>query len=125
MVLGAFLAGGFFLLWIIGVFLKKKPFESKTFLLLQVIAGVGSLIVYELGWMSDELGRQPWIIYNVMLVSNAANNTQSMFVPGILIIAFYLVLLPTTFYFFTRVFHSKLEHEKPEEAKVMGGGVNL
>jgi cytochrome d ubiquinol oxidase subunit I len=75
--------------------------------------------------MSDELGRQPWIIYNVLSVSNAANNTSAMFIPGILIIVFYLVLLPTTFYFFTRVFHSKLEHEKPEDAKVMAGGVNL
>ena len=29
MVLGAFLAGGFLLLWLLGVFLKKKPFEHK------------------------------------------------------------------------------------------------
>lgn len=125
MVLGAFLAGGFFLLWLIGLFLKKKPFESKIFLLLQIVAGIGSLFVYELGWMSAELGRQPWIVYNVMLVSNAANTSSALFIPGLLIIAFYLILLPTTFYFFTRVFHSKLEHEKPEKVEVMGGGVNL
>ncbi|MHB2036298.1 MAG: cytochrome ubiquinol oxidase subunit I [Nitrososphaerales archaeon] len=125
MVLGAFLAGGFLLLWIIGVFLGKKPFEHRVFLALQIIAGLGSLVVYELGWVSDELGRQPWVVYNVLLVSKAANNTPSLLVPGILIIAFYVLLLPTTFYFFTRVFHSKLKHEEPEEVAITGGGVNL
>ncbi len=125
MVLGGFIAGGFFLMWIIGLFLKKKPFESKLFLLLQVIAGLGSIVVYELGWITDEVGRQPWVVYNVLKVSAAANNSPSLLIPGILIMIFYIFLLPTTFYFFTRVFHSKLEHEKPEEAEVMAGGVNL
>jgi cytochrome bd ubiquinol oxidase subunit I len=125
MVLGAFLAGGFLLMWILGVILRKTPFENRFFLLLQVIAGLGSLVVYELGWVTDELGRQPWIIYNVLPVSSAANNSSSMFIPGLLIIAFYIVLVPTTFYFFTRVFHTKLEHEKPQSAPVTGGGVNI
>jgi cytochrome bd ubiquinol oxidase subunit I len=125
MVLGGFLAGGFLLMWIIGLFLRKRPFESRMFLLLQIIAGIGSLIVYELGWVTDELGRQPWIIYNVLSVSQSANNTSSLFIPGLFIIAFYIVLVPTTFYFFTRVFHSKLEHERPEAPAVTEGSVNL
>jgi cytochrome bd ubiquinol oxidase subunit I len=125
MVLGGFLAGGFLLMWILGLLLKKTPFEHRFFLLLQIIAGLGSLIVYELGWVTDELGRQPWIVYNVMKVSAAANTSSSLFLPGLFIIAFYIVLVPTTFYFFTRVFHSKLEHERPEEPPVTGGGVNI
>ena len=125
MVLGAFIAGGFFLLWILGIFLKKKPFENRTFLLLQIIAGLGSLVVYELGWVSDELGRQPWIIYNVLRVSSATNNSPSILIPGILIIVFYIVLIPGTFYFYTRVFHSTLGQEEPEEVAITGGGVNL
>jgi cytochrome bd ubiquinol oxidase subunit I len=125
MVLGGFLAGGFLLMWIIGLFIGKKPFESRMFLLLQIIAGIGSLIVYELGWVTDELGRQPWIVYNVLTVSDSANNTSSLFIPGLFIIAFYIVLVPTTFYFYTRVFHSKLEHEQPEAPAITEGGVNI
>lgn len=125
MVLGGFLAGGFLLMWLIGVFLGKRPFESRMFLLLQIIAGIGSLIVYELGWITDELGRQPWIVYNVLTVSRSANNAGSLFIPGLFIIAFYVILVPTTFYFFTRVFHSKLEHERLEAPAVTEGGVNL
>jgi cytochrome bd ubiquinol oxidase subunit I len=125
MVLGAFLAAGFLMIWIIGLIIKKRPFESRTFLLMQIIAGIGSLVVYELGWVSDELGRQPWVVYNVLLVSQAASNSPALYIPGLFIIAFYIVLVPTTFYFFTRVFHSKLHGEEPEEVAVTEGGVNL
>jgi len=125
MVLGGFLAGGFLLIWVIGLILKKRPFESRIFLVMQIIAGLGALVVYELGWITDEVGRQPWVIYNVLLVSKAANNSPGLLIPGILIIAFYIVLVPTTFYFFTRVFHTKLEDEEPEEVALTSGGVNL
>ena len=60
----------------------------------------------ELGWVTDEVGRQPWIVYNVITSQQAANYSSSFLIPGILIIAFYLILLPLTFYFFTRVFNS-------------------
>ena len=125
MVFGAFLAAGFLVMWILGILLKKVHIESRLFLVLQIIAGTGSLIVYELGWVTAELGRQPWIVYNVLLVSSAANDSTALLIPGLFIIAFYIILVPTTFYFFTRVFHSKLEHEEPEETPVTAGGVNF
>jgi cytochrome bd ubiquinol oxidase subunit I len=121
MVLGGFVAAGYFLLYLLGWGLKKKPFESRTLLLLQIPAAIGSLIVYELGWVSDELGRQPWIVYNVMSVSSAANNSASLLIPGILIIAFYVIVIPATYYFFTRVFNSKHGHEVEKEQLIVGG----
>jgi cytochrome d ubiquinol oxidase subunit I len=42
----------------------------------------------------------------------AANLTSGFLIPGILIIAFYVILLPLTFYFFARVFNAK---PKPEQ----------
>jgi cytochrome bd ubiquinol oxidase subunit I len=121
MVLGGFIAAGYFLLYLLGWVLKKKPFESRTLLLLQIPAAIGSLIVYELGWVSDELGRQPWIVYNVMSVTSAANNSTSLVIPGILIIAFYIIVIPATYYFFTRVFNSKHDEEIEKEKLVVGG----
>jgi cytochrome d ubiquinol oxidase subunit I len=110
-VLGGFLAGGYFLLYLIGWALKKRPFDSRVLLYLQIPASIGSYLVYQFGWITDEVGRQPWIIYNVMTVAQAANQSTSLIIPGIMIIAFYLILVPTTFYFFIRVFNSA----KPEE----------
>lgn len=113
MVLGGFLAGGYFLLYILGWLLKKKSFDSKVLLYLQIAAAIGSYLVYLFGWITDEVGRQPWIVYGLVTVAQAANQSTSLIIPGLLIIAFYVILVPATFYFFIRVFNSS----KPEEAE--------
>ncbi|MDG6995013.1 MAG: cytochrome ubiquinol oxidase subunit I [Nitrososphaerota archaeon] len=121
MVLGGFLAGGYFLLYLVGWLLKKKPFDTKTLLYLQIPAAIGSYLVYQFGWITDEVGRQPWIVYNVVTVAQAANQSTSLIAPGILIMAFYFITVPAAFYFFIRVFNST----KPEEEELaVAGGVN-
>jgi len=117
MITGGLILLGLFLLYIVQWLFKKNPFESRIMLYLQIAAGFVSLLVYELGWVTGEVGRQPWIVYNVLLVAQAANYSSSFIIPGILIIAFYLILVPTTFYFFARVFYSRKEPERPEEVK--------
>ena len=127
MVLGAFMAGGYFLLYILGWALKKKPFDSKALLYLQIPAAIGSWLVYLFGWITDEVGRQPWIIYGLMTVGQAANQSTSLFIPGILIIVFYVIVVPTTFYFFIRVFnsgHGEEGAQEPRASSTETGGVN-
>ncbi len=114
----------YFVTW---VFLKRKPHESRLFLYSWVPLSFVALIIYELGWVTDEVGRQPWIVYNVMTVQQAANYSSSMLIPGILIVAFYIILLPLTFYFFSRVFNSgsiSEEGEQGQEEATVSGGVN-
>jgi len=106
MVLGAFLAAGYFLLYVFGRVLRKRPFESRTLLLLQIPASIGTYLVYQFGWITDEVGRQPWIVYNVVTVAQAASQNASMLLPGTLIVLFYFIVIPATFYFFIRVFNS-------------------
>jgi cytochrome d ubiquinol oxidase subunit I len=84
---------------------KKRPYEGRRMLYLQIVLGVVSLVVYELGWVTDEVGRFPYIVYNVLTVNEAANTSTSLFVPGLLIVVFYLVLVPVTFHFYSRVFN--------------------
>ncbi len=125
MVIGGFLLGFFFLAYFVDwAILRKKPHESKLFLYSWIPLGFFALIIMELGWVTDEVGRQPWIVYNVMTSQQAANYSSGFLVPGILIIAFYLILLPLTFYFFTRIFNSTSMSEKEEHkhkgANMMG-----
>ena len=121
MVLGAFAVLGYFGLYVVGWVLKKKPFDSEKLLLLQIPAAIGSYFVYMFGWVTDEVGRQPFIIYGVMTVGQAANQSTSLIIPGILIMAFYIILIPTTFYFFIRVFNSE---PGAEESDGESPGVN-
>jgi len=130
MVVGGIVLGLFFLSYLIAwVFFKRKPHESKLFLYSWIPLAFLALIVMELGWVTDEVGRQPWIVYNVMTVQEAANYSSSMLIPGILIIAFYIVLIPITFYFFSRIFNSRsmLEEEREEERResTISKGVNI
>jgi cytochrome bd ubiquinol oxidase subunit I len=104
MVVGGMALGAFFLLYLVALLLKRRPYESKFFLYLQIPAAVVAVLVYLLGWATDEIGRQPWIVYNVMKVEQAANLSTSLFVPGILIMLFYVLILPASFYFYARIF---------------------
>jgi cytochrome bd ubiquinol oxidase subunit I len=101
-VLGLFLFV-FALLWALG----RRPYENRY-----LAYGVGAFsivtaLVMELGWATDEIGRQPWIVYNVMTVNQAANYSTALLVPGLVIVAFYLFLVPFTFYFMVRVFNGR------------------
>jgi cytochrome bd ubiquinol oxidase subunit I len=55
----------------------------------------------------DELGRQPWIVYNTLSVADAANYSDALYGPGIVIILAYLFLVPFTFWFMDHVFRGK------------------
>jgi cytochrome d ubiquinol oxidase subunit I len=112
MVVGGMALGGFFFLYLVALLLKRRPYESNLFHYLQVPAAFVAVLVFLLGWATDEIGRQPWIVYNVMRVDQAANLSTSLFVPGILIMLFYVLILPASFYFYARVFRqSNLQRE--------------
>lgn len=104
MTAGGLVVGVFLLIYFVVLVMRRRPYESKRLLYLWIPAALLTMIVYELGWATDEIGRQPWIVYNVMTVAQAANTSDALLVPGILIVAFYLVLMPTTFYFYARIF---------------------
>ena len=108
MVTGGLLIGLFFFMYFVDwVFKSKRPHQLKIFQYGWIITAFLAIIVMESGWITDEVGRQPWILYNAMMVKEAANYSSSFLVPGILIIVFYITVLPSSFYFFTRVFNSQ------------------
>ena len=109
MTIGGVALGVFFLVYFLALITKRRPYESRRLLYLWIPAAVVAIFVYELGWATDEVGRQPWIVYNVMTVAQAANTSDALLVPGILIIAFYLMIIPATFYLYARVFRRKAE----------------
>ena len=102
MVLGLFIIG-YAGLWLI----RRRPFDRPILAYAFVAVAALTAIVMELGWATDEIGRQPWIVYNVLTVNNAANTSANLYAPGAVIIAFYLLLFPFTLWFMARVFRGK------------------
>ncbi|MEK0099554.1 cytochrome ubiquinol oxidase subunit I, partial [Streptomyces sp. A475] len=50
---------------------------SRWFFRCAAIAGVACLVTVECGWITTEVGRQPWIVYHHMRVSEAVTDTRA------------------------------------------------
>lgn len=107
MVFLGFGLGFFFVLLIIFKFLNVKIIEDKRTLLLCIIAAIVSIFLLEGGWVMAEFGRQPWIIYNVMSVSQAANYSTSIIPVAIAVILFYVFIIPATLFILKGMFKKK------------------
>lgn len=57
---------------------KKSWFNSRKFWWLFVILAPLGFIALEAGWVVTEVGRQPWIIYQIMRTSNAVTPMPGM-----------------------------------------------
>ncbi len=53
---------------------------SRWFYRLAACAGAGSYLAVEAGWVTTEVGRQPWIVYGVMRVADAVTSAPAAFV---------------------------------------------
>ncbi len=53
------------MLWAAYLWRKRKVFETRRFLQALVAVQPLGFIATELGWVTTEMGRQPWLVYNV------------------------------------------------------------
>ncbi|MEM0143161.1 MAG: cytochrome ubiquinol oxidase subunit I, partial [Candidatus Parvarchaeum sp.] len=85
----------------------SDPFDNTLVLKGLIVIGILAAFLLEDGWVTDEVGRQPWIIYNVMTVAAAANTSPSVVPIGIAIIIFYIAVLPLTILFARNVMRKR------------------
>lgn len=74
---------GFFLLALAAWFgwswwRRRQPPSSRWFWRLAVAAGPLAAVALEAGWVATEVGRQPWIVYEVMLVREAVTSAEGI-----------------------------------------------
>ena len=62
-------------LWfaIVWIFRRDLP-RSRWFFRSAAVAGVASVVALECGWVTAEVGRQPWVVYEQMRVAEAVTN---------------------------------------------------
>ena len=87
--LGTFLAllsAWYALSWLI----KRDMPKSRLFLWIAASTGVLSVITMEAGWVVTEVGRQPWIVYNLMRVEAAATGNTGVWVTFLGVFALYI-----------------------------------
>jgi cytochrome bd ubiquinol oxidase subunit I len=57
---------------------RGRLFESRIFLRFATLMGPAGLVALIAGWMTTEIGRQPWIVYGVMRTANAVSNHSAL-----------------------------------------------
>ncbi|WP_406210745.1 cytochrome ubiquinol oxidase subunit I [Kitasatospora sp. NBC_01560] len=82
-------------LWYAWCWLRRRDLpRSRWFFRCAAVSGVASLLTVEAGWITTEVGRQPWIVYQNMRVSDAVTPTGAaslwtMF--GVVVVVYVLV----------------------------------
>ena len=85
--------------WYLWILLRRRRLpDSRWFYRLAALAGAGAYLTVEVGWITTEVGRQPWIVYGTMRVSEAVTTAPASFVWSML--AALVVIYAVIAYFF-------------------------
>jgi len=72
---------------------RKRDFpQTRWFLRATAVSGVASVVALESGWIVTEVGRQPWIVNNVMRTSDAVTHANGIRVTFVALVLLYTVL---------------------------------
>ena len=75
---------------------KRDIPKTRWFLRIAACCGVLAVICMEAGWVVTEVGRQPWIVYNLMRVEDAATANTGVWITFFAVVGIYAVVGTTT-----------------------------
>ena len=84
-------------LWLAIAWWRKRDIpRTPWFLRATAVSGLAAIVALECGWIVTEVGRQPWIVYNVMRTEDAVTQADGVPVTFGLIVLLYAVVGTTT-----------------------------
>jgi len=111
-------------LYVFAVGRKWSFIHKKWFNWLLVATGPLSMIAIEAGWWMAEVGRQPWILRNIMRVEDAATTSGQVDLMLVLFAGLYLILGVGSVVVLRRMFkRNPVEQEIEDRRKEQGGDV--
>jgi cytochrome bd ubiquinol oxidase subunit I len=80
-------------LWLAFSWWRKRDIPKTPWFLRAVAAsGVASVVALECGWIVTEVGRQPWIVYQVMRTEDAVTQASGVWVSLAVVLVLYTLL---------------------------------
>lgn len=89
---------------------------TRPFLLLAALSGPAAVVALECGWVVTELGRQPWIVYGLMTVSDAVNPAPGLLNGLWLVLVVYAGMTVATVYVMRRLARDRPVPIAPQES---------
>jgi cytochrome bd ubiquinol oxidase subunit I len=84
---------------------RRDTPRSKWFLRATAVSGIASLIALECGWIVTEVGRQPWVVYNVMRTKDAVTGASGVWVTFSAVLVLYTGLAVATVFILRTMAH--------------------
>ncbi len=80
-------------LWFAWAWWRRRDIpQTKWFLRAVAVSGIASIVALECGWIVTEVGRQPWIVYNVMRTEDAVTDADGIWVSFVAVVVLYAAL---------------------------------
>ncbi|MGK2950213.1 MAG: cytochrome ubiquinol oxidase subunit I [Acidimicrobiales bacterium] len=83
---------GFGLWWIWAGRRGTDLLASRRFLRLAVVTGPAAVLALQLGWITTEVGRQPWVVYGQMRVAEAVTRGSGVWVSLSVLVVVYAAM---------------------------------
>ena len=91
-------------LWFAVAWWRRRALpRSRWFYRAALAAGFAAPVAVEAGWITTEVGRQPWIVWDVMRVADAVTQAPNIRYGYYVLLAFYPLLTLATVYVLRRV----------------------
>jgi cytochrome d ubiquinol oxidase subunit I len=79
---------------------------TPWFLRAVAVSGVAAIVALEAGWVTTEVGRQPWIVYRIMRTAEAVSPAPGLFLGFYAVVVIYLLLTALTVFVLRRLARS-------------------
>jgi cytochrome d ubiquinol oxidase subunit I len=96
---------------------RRSWLENRWFLRAVAVSGIAAVAALESGWITTEVGRQPWIVYGHLRTADAVSPAPGLYLGFYAVVAIYAVLTVFTVYVLRRLAN---RHDVP--APYEGGG---
>jgi cytochrome bd ubiquinol oxidase subunit I len=106
----ALLGAVFFLTWL----RRRRLPRSRWFFRAVIAAGPLALVALIAGWITTEVGRQPWVVYGVMRTEQAVTSADGLEVGYAALVAVYVSLAAAVFWLLRRLASKPPDTEVPE-----------
>lgn len=94
--------------------------RSRWFCRAAAVSGIAAVVALEAGWVTTEVGRQPWVVYGVLRTEDAVTPAPGLTIGLVAVTAVYAVLTVATVSVLRRMTRSTPVPEAPQEADVEG-----
>jgi cytochrome d ubiquinol oxidase subunit I len=79
--------------WLLSSWWRKRDMpQTRSFLRATAVSGLAAIVALECGWIVTEVGRQPWIVYEIMRTEDAVTQADGVWVSLAAVVVLYTLL---------------------------------